>query len=215
MPRGRRGRPAGALYGHCQRTYGALNSEALNLADAPTDVRALVPADQVGRVWIGNLVPRMEQMGYAAYYYDRVKSALLAMGCLLQLRRGVKLRPGAWLLLQPPTEQRYRALGAPLESRDEEHRQRHDQVIGRWLEVAGRYHPALLAEAMDAGQETIGDLLEWLATLPEPRLRTLPICLGFRGGPHVCLTELDPLGDRSAGSQVRRAAHLAKLAAGE
>jgi hypothetical protein len=217
MPRGRRGRPAGALYGHCQRVYGALNAEALNLADAPEDVRALVP-EQTGRVWLGTLTTRMERLGYGSYYYSTIRGALLAMGCVLQVRRGVHHRPGVWLLLAPPTEQRYRErLGKPLESRESEHQARHDLVIGRWLQVAGRHHPALLQEAMDAGNETVGELLVWLAALPEHRRRTLPPCLGFRGAEtHTCLVpSLDVLADTSAGSQVRRRDHLAKLAAGE
>lgn len=214
MARGRRGRPAGALFGHCVKVFGALNSEAVKLADAPEDVRALVPDDRTGRVWLGTLTTRMARLGYGSYYYSTIRGCLLAMGCVLQVRRGTHHRPGVWLLLQPPTERLYRQLGQPLDARDEEHRQRHDQVIGRWLQVAGRTHPALLQAAMDAGNQTIGELLDWLARLPERRLRTLPICLGFRYRvTHTCETELDPLGDRSAGSQVRRAAHLAKLAA--
>ena len=119
-----------------------------------------------------------------------------------------------WLLLMPPTEAAYRRLGHDLDSREDAHRQRHDLVIGRWLQVAGYYHPALLQEALDAGNVTIGELLVWLARLPESRLRTLPICLGFRGGPHVCLQDgLDPLADTSAGAKIRRRDHLAKLSA--
>jgi hypothetical protein len=191
-----------------------MNSEALNLADAPEDVRALVPEDRTGRVWLGTLTTRMERLGLGLYYYHVVKNALVDMGCLLQVRRGAHHRPGAWLLLAPPTEQRYRELGKPLESRTAEHMQRHDLVIGRWLQVVGRYHPALLAEAMDAGNATIGELLVWLAALPESRRRELPPCFGFRGAEsHTCwIPSLDVLADTSAGSQVRRAAHLVKLA---
>jgi hypothetical protein len=206
------GRPPGALYQHAVRTYGAANAQAVRAADAPADLRELL-AGRAGRVFVGSLSTVMEGLGLSNYYHHTVRDALVRMGCLLQVRRGTHHRPSVWLLLTPPTEQRYRALGKPLESRTAEHMTRHDEVIGRWLRVAGRTHPALLQAAMDTGNETIGELLDWLARLPELQRRTLPPCFGFRGAEtHTCLVpSLDVLADRSAGADKRRRDHLAAL----
>jgi hypothetical protein len=200
---------------HCQRTYGEMNAAAVGVAELPEDLADLVPA-WATRIYVGNLMVLTERLGYrSSQQYAAMKTSLVRMGCVSQLRRGIKQRPGAWLLLQPPTVALWdKFCSRPILRRHlQDYRERHEQALSDWLALAAVTHRPLLQQAHEAGCRTLGDLVPWLASLPERQRRELPVCLGYRGAEsHTCMVEhLDPMADRSAGSWARRRDHLAQL----
>lgn len=171
---------------------------------APADLLPTVPSGAVA-VFVGNLLPLVRDdlgMSSTAQYHQH-KHQLIMMGCVAQLRRGVRLRVGAWALLAPPTPQRWdEAVRRPFSRRVEhEHRERHAFHVEAFVaeRLGGRRE--LLAKVADQGEV-------WLrAAFPR-----VP-CLGYHGGPHTCgVADLDVLApSRSAGSWKRRQNHLAVL----
>jgi hypothetical protein len=203
--------------------YTELVARSVPVAEAPPWAAPLVPEDGVA-VYVGNLMVLIRRelgMSSAQTYYAR-KTELLAMGCVAQLRRGARFRTGAWALLGPPTVDRWNAtVRRPFSQRREvELRERHAFTVQGFLENAARLYPALVREAVEAGAVTGGELLNYVAGLPEARLRRLfpagEVCLGYAvaGTVHTCLVpDLDPtVPGRLAGAWKRRADHLAQPA---
>jgi hypothetical protein len=227
--RGKPGRPPGATsatFDACVLIYKELEQRSVPVAEAPPELAPLVPDDAVA-LFLGNLLPLFRELGLTSCetYHSR-KMELLAMGCVAQLRRGSRFRVGAWALMRPPTVDRWLAQVARPFSRRREValRERHTWAVHGFLRTAARLHPTLVREAATAGATTGAELLEYVAGLPEARLRRLfpagEVCLGYAipGAPHVCLVpDLDPtVPGRLAEAWRRRADHLATLAeAGE
>jgi hypothetical protein len=224
---GRLGRPPGtssAAYEACLLIYAELERRSVAVAEAPAELAPLVPEGAVA-VFVGNLMVLVRTelgMSSAQTYYAR-KMELLAMGCVAQLRRGSRFRTGAWALMEPPTVDRWLThVARPFSRRREvELAERHAWAVQGFLRTAGQQYPALVREAVEAGASTGAELLAYVATLPEGRLRRLfpcgEVCPGFIGGPHVCrVPDLDrSVPGRLAGAWKRRADHLATLAAGQ
>jgi hypothetical protein len=174
-------------------------------------------------MFVGNLLPLVRwELGMSSteQYHSR-KSELLAMGCIRQLRRGSRFRVGAWALIRPPTLQLWDTHVRRPFSRKREValRERHAFAVQWFLRTAPKLYPALVAEAVGAGASTGGELLAYVAGLPESRLRRMfpagEVCLGYAvpGAIHVCqVAGLDPaVPSHAAGAWKRRADHLAAV----
>jgi hypothetical protein len=213
--------PTSAYFDACQLIYVEMERRSVPVAEAPSELAPLVP-DAAEAVFVGNLLPLMRSMGMTSceQYHSR-KSELVAMGCIVQLRRGSKHRTGCWALLAPPTVGCWLATVARPFSHKREAalRERHTAAVEGFLRTAAKVYPALVAEAVTGGATTGAELLAYVAELPEGRLRRLfpagEVCLGYATAPavHVCLVpDLDPtVPGRLAGAWKRRADHLAAL----
>jgi hypothetical protein len=78
---------------HCERVYMRMRNEATETLE--TDVPMVV--------WEGFFTRLMQELGLSVPYYSTVRTALMEMGCIRQLRRGGGTSPSQWELLRPPT----------------------------------------------------------------------------------------------------------------
>jgi hypothetical protein len=224
---GRIGRPPGATpraFAHCQRVYAAMAGRsvpAVEIGDpaVPTDATA---------VYIGNLIPLMRSLGYTSTeQYHAVKTALVEMGCVRQLRRGTRYRVGAWALIRPPTVQAWdAAIRRPFShKREVQLRENHRRALHSFLREVAREYPQLVGlAALELGVRSLvtADLVTYLVGRDEGWLRrefpSGELCLGYTvpGAVHTCrVPDLDPtVPSHVAGAWKRRADYLATLAAG-
>lgn len=221
------GRPPGATsaaFNTCVLIYTEMKRRSVPVEQAPPELAPLVPTGAVA-LFLGNLLPLFRELGMTSCetYHSR-KSELLAMGCVVQLRRGSRFQVGAWALIWPPTVDLWLAhVARPFSRRREvELRERHVWAVHTFLADAPKLYPTLVREAVKAGATTGAELLAYVAGMPEGRLRRLfpagEVCLGYAvpGAVHICLVpDLDPtVPGRLAGAWKRRADHVATLAAG-
>jgi hypothetical protein len=193
-------------------------------ASVPARVEDASPGAVEGAeaIFVGNLLPLMVGLGYTSteQFHSR-KHELVAMGCVRQLRRGVRWRPGAWILYRAPTPELWLAhVARPFSYRREAAvREQHHRLLAGFFRDVASSHPGLLAELVDVGAHTAAEVIAYLAGLPETRLRALfpggQLCLGYavQGAGHIChVADLDPLApSTSAGAWKRRADHLEDL----
>lgn len=86
-----------ALYFHCVTTYEAMLSEATSRVD---------DQDQEIIVWEGMFTALItSRLHMSVPYYTKISRALVAMGCIRQLRRGGGTAPSMWELITEPTEE--------------------------------------------------------------------------------------------------------------
>lgn len=92
------------LYHHCVEVYDKMFSQATNrmvqLAGQTVDVL----------VYEGFLTKLItQQLNLSVPLYTTVTRALMAMGCVSQIRRGGSTSPSQWRLYYPPTEDLFRS----------------------------------------------------------------------------------------------------------
>lgn len=226
-PGARIGRPPGATsaaFNTCLLIYNEMAARSVPVDQTPPGLAPLAP-DGAMALFIGNLLPLLRELGMTSCetYHSR-KTELLTMGCIVQLRRGSRFRTGAWALYGPPTGDLWEAYVRRPFSRKREAalQENHRAAVEGFLRSASELYPSLVREAVTAGATTGAELLAYVGTLAEARLRRLfpagEVCLGYAiaGAVHTCLVpDLDPtVPGRLAGSWRRRADHLATLAAG-
>lgn len=92
-----------ALYDHCVQIYDAMFEDAdLHNKDNPDP-------EQRHFVWEGFLTKLFTDQGFSVPYYTSVRSALMRMDCIRQIRRGGGTAPSQWLLVQKPTPELWNA----------------------------------------------------------------------------------------------------------
>lgn len=88
-----------ALFIHCKNTYRAMLEES-------TEVQ--FDNDSKGIVYEGKLTALITEKLYLSVpYYTKIRAALIAMGCMKQLRRGGGSAPSQWELYYEPTLKLY------------------------------------------------------------------------------------------------------------
>jgi hypothetical protein len=97
--------PLVALYDHAVRTYEAM----LQHSERQTLDEGEVP--EIVLVYEGFLTKLLkEELQLAVPYYTSVTRALIAMGCVRQLRRGGGNSPSSWQLITAPTRERFETM---------------------------------------------------------------------------------------------------------
>lgn len=88
-----------ALFIHCKNTYNAMLEEASEVE---------FDKDSKGIVYEGKLTALITEKLYLSVpYYTKIRAALIAMGCVKQLRRGGGSAPSQWELFYEPTIRLY------------------------------------------------------------------------------------------------------------
>lgn len=64
-------------------------------------------------IWEGALTKLIASQGLSNPYYTAVRRGLMAMDCIVQVRRGGGGQPSTWALLQEPTLQLWRGSESP------------------------------------------------------------------------------------------------------
>jgi hypothetical protein len=84
-----------AMFEHCVRTYREMLSEAHGVGDVI--------------VYEGYLTTLVTQkVNLSVPYYGRIRTLLIDMGCVRQLKRGGGTAPSQWELITEPTEEAFR-----------------------------------------------------------------------------------------------------------
>ena len=85
------------LYEHCETVYNAMAEEA--------EWKELY--DQQRLVYEGYLTKLFRRIGLSVPQYSHVKKELERMGCIRQLRRGGGSSPSVWVLIEPPSKEKF------------------------------------------------------------------------------------------------------------
>lgn len=201
----------------CCIVYGEMKRRSIPSAKA-YGYKQLIP-DGVERVFVGSLIALFRDLGLTSLgTYHNHKANLTAMGCVSKLQQGrFEHTESVWALHHAPTYDLWvKHVGQHFRQKDAEIWDAHERALENFLGSAPSLYPKLLQQAAKSGARSREDFLRFLASLPEPTLRSLhPVCLGFAvpGTVHTCMTApLDPLAPSShAGSWKRRRDHLRKL----
>jgi len=100
-----------ALYEHCCKVYKVMLSEAMALpvVDGVGDSESTANIEDTVMIWEGMFTKLITvQCHLAVPEYSRVRSALLRMGCVKQLRRGGGGSPSQYELCFEPTFERFK-----------------------------------------------------------------------------------------------------------
>lgn len=87
-----------AIFDHCLRTYKEMLSESRTVAEITgKDATRVV----VYEGFLTNLIT--QKMRLSVPYYGRIRSLLIDMGCIRQLKRGGGTAPSQWEMITEPT----------------------------------------------------------------------------------------------------------------
>jgi hypothetical protein len=64
---------------------------------------------RIADVYEGHLTQLFSSLGIANPYYSKIRDALVAQGCMEQLRRGGGSALSKWVLVKPPDEETFRS----------------------------------------------------------------------------------------------------------
>jgi hypothetical protein len=96
--------PTPALYDHALRVYEEMKNRST--------VQRVDPAaqdDEFANVYEGHLTQLFSDLSIANPYYSKIRDALVAQGCMEQLRRGGGSALSKWVLVKPPEEETFRS----------------------------------------------------------------------------------------------------------
>jgi hypothetical protein len=68
-----------------------------------------VSQDDAKNVYEGHLTRLFSDLGIANPYYSKIRDALVAQGCIDQLRRGGGSALSKWIVVKPPEEETFRS----------------------------------------------------------------------------------------------------------
>jgi ribosomal protein S15P/S13E len=96
------------MWDHVQDVYKAMLERA---EEEPTEFEDTEgdPHENIRNVYTGHLTSLFGELQKPAPYYTSIMTALKAMGCVEQLRRGGGSAPSKWIMQHPPTEEGYMA----------------------------------------------------------------------------------------------------------
>jgi hypothetical protein len=89
-------KPPSVVYDHCKAVYNEMVSQARDEGDD-------------GLVYEGHLTKLFAQLQLSTPYYTAVRKHLMAMECIVQLRRGGGSSSSRWRLLREPDEDSFRS----------------------------------------------------------------------------------------------------------
>lgn len=98
-----------ALFEHCCTVYDAMLSEAKQIpiqepvVGSSSDIEERQELEQHIIVYEGFLTKLFSNLHISVPYYTTVRTALMNMGCIKQLRRGGSSSPSQWEMIYEPT----------------------------------------------------------------------------------------------------------------
>jgi hypothetical protein len=78
---------------HCENVYMKMRNDASEFHEGDSHMI----------VWEGFLTRLVKDLKLSVPYYSTIRTALMSMGCIRQLRRGGGTSPSQWELIKPPT----------------------------------------------------------------------------------------------------------------
>lgn len=135
-----------ALFEHCRRVYAAMLDEA----------RALAPNDNPDEnedviiVYEGFLTKLItHQLNLSVPYYTSVRTALIRMGCVRQMRRGGGSSPSQWEMIYEPTLEAFLKAEPPKSPKQTKAGATEQQIVALARRVSD----------LEAWQEGVNDML--------------------------------------------------------
>ena len=143
--------PPPALLDHCSRAYAMMLSEAstVRVGDGSQDDTSMV----VYEGFLTRLIT--QQLNLSTPYYSSVRTCLLKMGCVRQLKRGGGTAPSLWELITAPTVDLFDTLPVKEKSatRLEVMQELVDELNARLTKAEGLLNQVLEALANQYGTE--------------------------------------------------------------
>jgi hypothetical protein len=97
-------KPTPALYDHALRVYDQmLRESSVEKNDSIIETSDGMPPEVT--IYTGHLTRLFAALEIANPYYTKIKDALVALNCIVQVRRGGGVATSKWVLLKAPTEE--------------------------------------------------------------------------------------------------------------
>lgn len=101
--------PTPALYDHAKRVYEEMVNRGRREIRHDVEGGQTITDDDYVNVYEGHLTKLFNELGIANPYYTKIRDALVAQGCIEQLRRGGGQAFSKWVLVKWPEESTFRS----------------------------------------------------------------------------------------------------------